>query len=226
MAESSERKPDKGRPLLERLGAFLFPPACVGCQAGGEHYLCSACRSSLRPGRSLVAGAELITLGAYEGVLQACLTAVKQQGHKSLARELAQMAGESAARCWGGGPERVVYSVRPSRAGQRLRGFSLPWLMERAVLERTDWKALSEPLAASFPDRETSSQGLNLEERLARQQGAPWQGRPAEGTGRGALLILDDVVTTGATLAAAVNAARELGFDPISCLALAVAADE
>ena len=168
-------------------------------------------------------GSELLTLGSYEGVLQACLTAVKQQGHKALGIELAQLAALRVEERWGKGPANRVYSIRPSRSGQRYRGFSLPLMIEQAVLARTGWPALEESLIGHFPDSKTSSQGLNLEQRLERQHRPLAPPSAQLGQGKGPLLILDDVVTTGATLGAAVITARELGFEPVNCCALAVA---
>jgi predicted amidophosphoribosyltransferase len=208
--------------ITARLGAFLFPAACLGCQRRGELYLCADCRASLRPSLSLVLGAELLALGSYEGPLQACLTAVKQQGHKAVAAELALMAAQGVEQRWGRGHPAKVYSIRPSRSGQRFRGFSLPLIMERAVRERTGWVALEAALAGRFPDSKVSSQGLNLEQRLERQQRPAATPEPLS-IGQGPLLILDDVVTSGATLGAAVAVARALGFEPITCCALAVA---
>lgn len=169
----------------------------------------------------MVAGVELRALGAYEGLLQECITAVKQRGHKAVGRELAQLAAGGVVAS-GLGPAQVM-SLRPSRAGQRYRGFSLPMMMEDEVLARTGWQPVPRELRAYFPEGQSSSRGLNLEQRLERQQGlSPSFPEPPEG-GRGMLWLLDDVVTTGATMSLAVAIARGLGYDPISCFALAVA---
>lgn len=168
----------------------------------------------------MVAGVELRTLGTYEGVLQECLTAVKQRGHKALARELAQMAAQRIVAIRPDSAQ--VLSIRPSRAGQRFRGFSLPLMMEREVLARTGWQPVTAELRARFPEGQSSSQGLNLEQRLERQRGLPARSQSLEAS-RGPLWLLDDVVTTGATLSVAVGVARGLGYDPIRCFAVAVA---
>jgi predicted amidophosphoribosyltransferase len=207
-----------------RLAAFLFPAVCVGCQRSTGLYLCSSCRSGLRATRSLVGGAELLALGEYRGVLQACLTAVKREGYRALAKELADLAARQVTLSWGAGPPRQVYSIRPSRSGQRFRGFSLPAAMEKAVVARTGWSSLEPALAREFPDCRFSTRRLSLEQRLERR--FEKVGVPApEATSRGPLLILDDVVTTGATLSASVARATELGFAPIVCFALAVVDD-
>lgn len=205
-----------------RLGRFLFPALCVGCKTEGSLYLCQACREELEPTRSLLAGAELCTLGRYDATMTSCLSAVKQQGRKALGGELAALAAAKVHALWGSGTPRTVYSVRPSRAGQRFRGFSLPQMMERAVLEATGWHALPPELWGRFPGQTSTSRGLGLAQRLARG-GPSLRQAPSEVAHRGPLLILDDVVTTGATLAAAVETARALGFEPISCFALALA---
>lgn len=204
---------------------FLFPPLCVSCQMGGDAFLCARCRAGLKGGRSLVAGEELLVLGDYPGTLQLCLTAIKHQGHRALAAELAQLCAQRITQAWGKESSMVVYSIKPSRAGQRYRGFSLPGMMEQAVLARTGWPRLPIELTSLFPDSQGSSQGLNLEERLQRRRRG--QSEPPEPLHfeavRGPLLILDDVVTSGATLGAAVAAAQQAGFSPVRCFAIAVA---
>lgn len=214
-----------GQSLLRGLVQALFPPLCVGCQAGRDSFLCAGCRARLKANRSLVAGEQLLVLGDYEGCLQACLAAIKHQGHRALAAELAQLCAQRIAQAWGQVSSMQVYSIKPSRAGHRYRGFSLPAMMEKAVLSRTGWTPLPEALAAQFPSGQASSRGMNLEERLQRQQSLheSAQARAPETTARGPLLILDDVVTTGATMGSTVVMARALGFAPLHLFAVAVA---
>lgn len=193
----------------------------MGCQTVGDLYLCRSCRAALRSGRSMVAGAELCTLGAYEGVLQDCLTAVKQRGHKALGHELAQLVAQRIAEKQKGAAQ--VMGIRPSRSGHRFRGYSLPLMMESELLvARPDWMALPESLRSHFPEGQSNSKGMNLEQRLERQHGLSLN-LPESAQGRGALWILDDVVTTGATMSLTVSVARQLGYDPIFCYAVAVA---
>ncbi len=206
----------------ERLGAFLFPAACLGCGVSSGEYLCSACRSSFHPSHGLLLQAELRTLGSYEGVLAEAIGAVKHKGHKALGRELARLAALAVGRRWGSNERHSVYPLRASRSGQRYRGFSLPGMMEEAVLETTGWSALDGETARRFPDSAVSSHGLNLEQRLERQfPNRPFQTQ--ENREAGPILLLDDVVTSGATMGAAVSRARELGFGPVRCFALALA---
>ena len=169
----------------------------------------------------MVAGAELQTLGAYEGILQDCLTAVKQRGHKALGEELARLAAQRIA-ALGSSPAEVM-GIRPSRSGHKFRGYSLPRMMEAELLAaRTDWRPVPDSVRAVFPEGQSNSKGMNLEQRLERQHGLSLN--LAEGASdRGTLWILDDVVTTGATMSLTVSIARKLGFDPIFCFAVAVA---
>lgn len=208
--------------LWERLVAFLFPACCLGCQAEMGKYLCSACLANLQPCHSLITGASLITLGRYEGFLAESLTAVKKRGHKALAKELSELAAMAIVQRWGREESWTVHAVRPSREGHRYRGFSIPQMMEKAVIESTGWQALEPSLAASFPGSLSSSRGLSLEQRLGRQSDSDISSS-GKCQPRGPLLLLDDVVTTGATLGKAVSTARELGFEPVSCFALALA---
>lgn len=89
-------------------------------------------------------------------------------------------------------------------------------------MSKTGWDLIDSRLAAQFGYLKSSSKGLGLQERLARKQ---LMSKPvASGEDLGSILIIDDVITTGATMAYAVNIASGLGFSKVSCFALAMTA--
>lgn len=197
----------------------MFPAACLGCRAENAGYLCSECREGFELRCSRLSGHTLWTLGSYEGLLKKSITSVKTQGHKALGKELAEIAGQIIA-------ERIAPTFRPdfvmavpaSGQGQRFRGFSLPQMMEAQVVEKTGWQSLPPKLRRTFKSAKKSSRGLNKEARLARSKGLVQR---TEEEADGALLILDDVVTTGATLSRCLEQAESMGYSDIRCFALA-----
>lgn len=206
--------------FLDRLGDLLFPPQCVGCHQPGQLF-CAACAASLAPQQSVVLDCELWALGAYEGVLSRALSAVKHRGQTALASHLAERLAQDCARRWESAPPQRVLGLPSSRSGRRYRGFSLPSLLQEAVVRRTGWSPLESELAACFLAAPSSSRGLGLQQRLARAASSGLG--ELEGSGQGRLLLLDDVVTTGTTMAQAIRTARALGFDPVCCGAVALA---
>lgn len=208
---------------FEWLSSTLFPSQCLGCQRLGAGYLCPECRAGLQGRTEMVGGVPLLTMGCYDGALRGVLVAVKSRGHRAAGRELARHGVEQ----WLAQPDRLpvearIHAVRASRAGEKLRGFSLPRMLAEELRRHTGWPLLEPSLASWFPTDSKRSRGLGLEERWARRQARAVPPELQRGC-RGGLVLVDDVVTTGATMAATVNVARELGFRPIVCLALATA---
>lgn len=208
---------------FEWLSSTLFPSQCLGCQLLGAGYLCPECRAELKGRTEMVGGVPLLTMGCYDGVLRSVLMAVKSRGHRAAGRELARHGVER----WLAQRDRLpaqarIHAVRASRAGQKLRGFSLPRMLADELHHQSGWPLLEASLADWFPLDSNRSRGLGVEERWTRRQA---RAVPEElrRVCRGALVLVDDVVTTGATMTATVSVARELGFSPIVCLALATA---
>lgn len=168
---------------------------------------------------SRLCGCTLWTLGPYDGLLRKAISTVKTQGHKALGRELSEIASSLVK-------SRLVQKISPdyvmavpsSHQGQRFRGFSLPQMMEDRILEVTDWVALPQSLRRAFKSANKSSRGLSKEDRITRSKSLVQR---TETLVCGSILIVDDVVTTGSTLNRCVEQAQGLGFQEVTCLALA-----
>ena len=169
----------------------------------------------------MVGGTELFSLGCYEGLLRDAVTTTKFRGHRAVGLELARFAAESIE------PLRLrfedppcVFAVPGSKVGQKKRGFSLPAMVADEICRKTGWHHLDKNIVKVFPLAEKSSQGLDIHHRWSRHQSI-LESLSVPLTRRG-LLIVDDVVTTGATISANVETARNLGFETVVCFALAV----
>jgi predicted amidophosphoribosyltransferase len=198
--------------LRSRLPLLLFPSACGHCGAwveyGGLGGLCARCWDGV------AWLAEGPALAVYEGAMREAVHAWKFGLRGCFRRPFAAMLADRAS---GLGADAVDFA--PSSAqGLKERGFDP---MEELASDTA--RRLKLPLLRSLrrlggrPKQAT----LGREERLASARGA----YAASGRARGrTVLLLDDVRTTGATLAACEEALR--GAGALTVIPLALAAGE
>ena len=197
--------------LLARLLKPLAPPLCVACggAAGTSEPLCHTCRGGLR-----WLGSELAWIGgtglwaplAYEGGARALVAALKYRG-------VLQAAGLMAAHMAANAPPallsaRALVPVPVHPARRRRRGFNQAERLAHALAERTD-AGVSDCLERAGSRR--AQVGRPRAQRLVAIEGAV---RLRSGAiVPPSVLLVDDVVTTGATLAACARALRSAGAD-------------
>jgi len=194
--------------LLDAL-AVLLPVECSGCGAP-DRAVCDSCLAELTPEvrrvRLRVDGGEDITVSAaaeYEGVVRRVLPAFKDSGRTDAAGALARMLRAAVVDALAAQARRRVHlvTVPSARAAFRARGYRpVPLLARRAGLHLE---------RALRPVRQTADQaGLGATGRSANRAGSLRARSALAGTG---WLIVDDVLTTGATLAEAARALRAAG---------------
>lgn len=172
---------------------WIAPPGCPRCGAAASPGACAECS-----GREFVfAGAT--ALGKYEGRLRDFLLALKFRGSRYLADEFGRRLAGRIARKF----DHVV-PVPMGRWKLLFRGYNAAAL----VAERTARHAgLPFSPRALRKIRRTKPQAeLEREERLVNPKGA----YRASGV-RGVVLLVDDVLTTGATANACTEALRAAG---------------
>jgi ComF family protein len=214
--------------LSHALLAFLFPDACLACDRPlerNERHLCSRCRGGLlprlrttgpRPDGTRPLGLEgPYFLLPFDGPTRELIHALKYGGRTSIARELADLALPETRTLVRTGLEAVV-PVPLHRVRLRERGFNQSALVAAGIAEGLGVE-ISHTLGRV---RATRSQTvLSRDGRTSNVEGAF---RAEESTCRGRRLILvDDVVTTGATLRAAAAALTDAGALSVTCLAVA-----
>lgn len=215
--------------LLRRGLDLLLPPACVGCEAEGG-FLCHACAAPLRgrlgqpPGAPLGLAADLPApilqlewCAPFSGATRAAIHALKYDGVHELATPLGQAVAARWAAAGRGGTLLVPVPIHPLRL--RERGF------DQAVLLATiAGRHLGLPAVAALARvAETNAQHALGRADRARNVGGRFAVAPAaaaEVRGRWTVLV-DDVVTTGATLAACGEALLAAGAAAVSAVTVA-----
>lgn len=204
--------------LWQGLLACLSPLRCPGCDAESSPGpgFCPACAPLLEPAPlELQAPAPVAAGFAYGGPMADAIARLKYGGRTDLAPALGQLLA-SAALPYAGRVDCVIaLPLFPRRL--HARGFN-----QSALLARYAADALGVPLDSRvlWRVRDTAVQaGLTRERRISNVRGA-FRARPIAAR----VLLIDDVHTTGATLASAASALEAAGCPEVIALALAAAA--
>ena len=227
------------RPITAVVDELLFPPTCASCGTRGT-WLCDDCARLLRAvplptcrcGRPARRGSAVCAICAawpdaigsvraafvFEGPVRDSIHQLKYRRQRArgqfLGTLLAQFVSASTAED-AVTPDLVVpLPLHPRR--ERERGFNQAEVLARPVADR-----LSVPLRHALErSMETRSQvGLGIDARRRNVQHA--FRCPADAVAGASVLVIDDVVTTGATFEAAARALLAAGARRVDGLALA-----
>lgn len=209
------------RLIASALG-LLAPPFCWACGARAHPHepLCRTCKAQLRwlERRSVeLAGVDVWAPLAYDGPAGALVRALKFRGATGVARPMAaQMAACAPPGLLAPAAVLVPVPLHPRRA--RMRGFNQAERLAAALARRTGTR-VEDCLRRGGPANGRQV-GRGRAERLAGIAGAV-ELRPRAAPLVRALLV-DDVVTTGATLAACAAALRATGTTDVAAIAYAL----
>ncbi|MFE3555400.1 ComF family protein [Streptomyces sp. NPDC059193] len=213
----------------QELAGLVLPVDCAGCGAA-RVLLCARCREALggagaaraRPFPPPAGLPAVFAAAAYEGPVRAVLLAHKERGALPLAGALgaalavsvrAALTGPAGAG-WGG-REVVLVPVPSARRQVRARGHDPARRIALAAAGRLRRAGVPACVAPVLRLRRAVADqaGLGARERRENLAGAleagPGGARLTAGAG---LMLVDDLITTGATLAEAARAVRAAGL--------------
>jgi len=213
---------------------LIFPRRCLGCGSLGS-YFCPACQRAVQPlpepfcprcntpvdpllplCRCRGSAIPVVAAGVFAGPLREAVHRLKYSGQTAGAPALAELLRPRLS-LTAGNQLLVPIALHPARL--RERGYNQSALLARA-LTATKPEQLAE--AALRRVRRTDAQAsLSASERARNVDGA-FRADPHICAGR-AIVLIDDVCTTGATLRAAAEALRDAGATEVSAAVIAAA---
>ena len=214
------------RDWIHQLLDLFFPPKCPFCGKVLDHAgICPACEKAL-PWTEEGAGVRELPGGVrcaaplwYEGKVREGLLHFKFQGARAAAGPLGELVARCAAERFSGAFD-VVTWVPVSRRRLRSRGYDQARLLAESACRR--WEVRPEQLLQKITD--TPAQSVLTEEaaRRANVLGVYEAAEPERIQGC-RILLVDDICTTGATLAECARTLRDAGAADVMCVCAALA---
>lgn len=214
------------RDWIHQLLDLFFPPKCPFCGKVLDHAgICPACEKALpwtEEGaglRELPGGLQCAAPLWYEGKVREGLLRFKFQGARAAAGPLGELVVRCAAERFSGAFD-VVTWVPVSRRRLRSRGYDQARLLAESACRL--WEVRSEQLLQKITDNPAQS-GLTEEAaRRANVLGVYEAAEPERIQGY-RILLVDDICTTGATLAECARTLRDAGAADVMCVCAALA---
>lgn len=220
-------------PVLQNRGVKLasvldlvVPTTCVFCHRLGAQ-LCSACEpewmhEASAPLECSVGDLNGFALTAFDGSSAAVLTAVKDHGRTSLLNPIAESMARVVRSRYAGRAPLGLLGVPSSRASVRRRGLNLGQMLVGKIAKYSGTSVCG---GLSLLRPTADQRDLTAEERFANlnqsMQFEPKRTLQPESGGPPPLVIIDDVLTTGATIQEVHRAVRVAGFEPIGFVTFA-----
>lgn len=212
--------------LTSRVAELTLGSRCPGCGRPGFG-LCSGCALWLAAGRCArtvrpgLDDVEVWSARPYDRVVRGLIVACKERGALALLPRLADLLACAvgslllAGTCFG--PIGLV-PVPSSAASVRARGTDLTWELARLAARRLRRAGVEVRAVRGL------HQVMKVADQAGLGQAGRWANLSGSMTGRAAavlrgppVIVVDDVITTGATLAEAVRALRAAGHDVLGC---------
>ena len=214
------------RDWIHQLLDLFFPPKCPFCGKVLDHAgICPACEKALpwtEEGaglRELLGGLQCAAPLWYEGKVREGLLRFKFQGARAAAGPLGELVARCAAERFSGAFD-VVTWVPVSRRRLRSRGYDQARLLAESACRL--WEVRPEQLLQKITDNPAQS-GLTEEAaRRANVLGVYEAAEPERIQGY-RILLVDDICTTGATLAECARTLRDAGAADVMCVCAALA---
>lgn len=211
--------------LLDAALDLLYPPKCPFCGKVQEtRGICPACRKALpwtegdQGLKTLPGGTVCAAPLWYEGLAREGLLRFKFQGAAAAAEPLGELIAQCAAERFSGAFD-VVTWVPVSRRRLRKRGYDQAQLLAESACRV--WGVRPERLLRKTLDNPAQSGLSEAAARRANVLGVYEAADPEKLRGRRVLLV-DDICTTGATLAECARTLRAAGAEQVACVTAAL----
>ncbi|GIE79370.1 hypothetical protein Aph02nite_53200 [Actinoplanes philippinensis] len=224
--------------VLAELADLVLPAACAGCGAERVRLSYGACADcvtaleSLRPRAAVPSPPpagfpDCVAVGAYSGPLRGALLAYKEKGRHRLARPLGMLLAGAVSALAPRDRQVTLVPVPSTAAARRERyGDHMARLADHAArrLRAAGYRvnvvqplrALPRPDSTSLEASERATVAVNSLRMMPRMSNPLRDGRS-----RGTLVVADDIVTTGATLAAVTRRLEEADMQVTGAAVLA-----
>ena len=200
---------DRIRAALLDAASLFAPVECAGC-GRPDRSLCDECRLLVEPlvvRRSTPGDLPCFTALRYESEVRRIVLAFKEENRTDLVRSLAPAV---RAALLAAPDDTEVLVVPTSREAFRRRGYDPVLSLAKA--------AGYSPARDLVIGRSSTQKKLTIEQRAENRTGSMRARRRLDGR---RFVILDDVLTTGATIDEAARAVREAGGEAVASAALA-----
>lgn len=206
---------------------FFFPRHCPFCGATvGKDLLCEKCRKTLpftgeqamRTGTFGKCAAPLY----YEGSVREAILKYKFKANLGGLSCFGSLMAECAAEQYSGAFDAITW-VPVSKKRLKKRGFDQTRYLTGAMC--VDWHVAPIETLRKVIDNPPQSKLESAEERRANVLGV-YEAANAEQFRGKRLLLVDDILTTGATLSECVRVLKEAGAAEVMCLTLAMSQSE
>lgn len=196
--------------FLPDLLDLVLPSSCVHCGLAGRVW-CPGCQPTSEPEPvTLARSPSVVAAGEYGGALRSALLAFKERGQRALVGPLAAYLSDAVdvgcGQLSGPAGRPVLVPIPSSRAAARQRGGDH---LLRLVAEVAPQNGLPVLPVLRLAGRSRDSAGLSAAERVANLTNRM---RALPATTSRPVLLVDDIVTTGATLAEASRALQAAGW--------------
>ncbi|MGE5495549.1 MAG: ComF family protein [Burkholderiales bacterium] len=215
----STRKADGLFGVLAKIADAVFPyiPKCVCCgtEKGVDEYLCPRCKQELesfRAGESHIEGIKAFSLYNYDGPIKSLVTGYKYGGRKWLSRFI----GGEMDRQLKSLPFSIdcVCNVPLHEKRKKMRGFDQSEEIALSISETTGIPYI--PALKRIRNTNTQTK-LNERERRENMKGAFEMAERVSGN----VLLIDDVLTTGATAGECARVLKSAGAENVYVMTFA-----
>ena len=199
---------------------FFFPRHCPFCgRVVGRELLCGACEKALPYCREVCTGSfgRCAAPLYYEGAVREAILAFKFKGKLEALDCFGSLMAQTAAEAFSGEFDAVTWAP-VSRKRLRQRGYDQARLLCASLC--VDWHVEPQETLRKVRDNPAQSGLEDAAARRANVLGVYELAAPADIAGKRFLLV-DDILTTGATLGECVRVLKDAGAADVVCLTLA-----